>query len=79
MTQKEMPASFLGRQTFVINTNNPLITKIVSLEDKPLAKAMAEHLYDLSLLSQRELHPEALTPFINRSSEVLHKLVEHLR
>lgn len=78
MTQKEMPASLLGRQTFIINTNNPLITKIVSLEDKALAKAMAEHLYDLSLLSQRELHPESLTPFINRSSEVLHKLVEHL-
>lgn len=80
MTQKEMPRDILGKHTFVVNTNNPLISTIYKLKDKDraLSQALIEQVYDLSLLSQQELHPESFSTFINRSSDVLHRLATHI-
>ncbi|MBM3193911.1 MAG: molecular chaperone HtpG [Chlamydiae bacterium] len=76
MTQKEMPQIPLGGQTFVMNTNSPLVSAIFKLKEKDeaLAGKLTKQLYDLSLLSQKELHPENLTGFIQKTTEVLEAL-----
>lgn len=62
--------------TLVINTNHPMIEQTVAIrQEKPeLAKSMAEHLYELSLLSQRELKPTEINGFIKRSTQLLSEL-----
>ena len=68
----------LGKQTFVVNTNNPLIKMIQKLDsvDPALTQDMVNQAYELSLLSQREMDPVTLNDFISRSNRVLEKLVE---
>lgn len=66
------------KRTLVLNTNNKLIKAIYHLQnkDKELAKELSHQIYDLSLLSQKELDPNQFSSFIKRSSEVLEKLAE---
>lgn len=65
------------QKTFVINTNSKLINSIYSLKEKDtaLAKELIMHLYELSLLAQKEFHSKDLTSFISRSNKILEKLV----
>ncbi len=76
MTQKEIPKEFMGKQTLVINTNNALINSISKLQikNKEMTQSLVRQIYDLSLLSQKEMHPESINSFISRSSEVMEKL-----
>ena len=77
LTQQTLPPSLSSKRTFVVNTNSKLIQAIYGLKDKnpQLAKDMTEHLFDLSLLSQKELDPAALSDFISRSNRVLENLM----
>ena len=45
------------KRTFVVNTNNKLVQSIFALQDQnpELAQEGLPHLYELSLLSQKEL------------------------
>lgn len=65
-----------SKNTFVVNTNNKLVQKAYQLQEKEpeLAKELVHHIYELSLLSQKELEPEALSSFILRSNRVLEKM-----
>ncbi|MDR2539419.1 MAG: molecular chaperone HtpG [Chlamydiales bacterium] len=65
-----------SKNTFVVNTNNKLVQKAYQLETKEpeLAKELVHHIYELSLLSQKELAPESLSSFILRSNRVLEKM-----
>lgn len=69
----------MAPRTFVINTNSPLINGIKKLEgkDPALAQEMAKEVFELSLLSQRELDPKSLTQFIHRSTSIMAKLLEN--
>ncbi|MBF5058976.1 molecular chaperone HtpG [Candidatus Neptunochlamydia vexilliferae] len=69
-----------NKQTFVINTNSPLIQSLPKLETKnpDLATSLVKQLYELSLLSQRELPAEDFSPFLKRSSELLEELATAL-
>ncbi len=80
LTQKEMPKMPMGGQTLVVNTNNPLVEAIFNLKEKEpiLAQKLTKELYDLSLLSQKELHPENLTAFIHQTTEILELLTSKL-
>lgn len=71
---KELNA--LIKPTFVINTNNKLIQAIFQVDktDPELAQQLAREVYDLTLLSQREMEPEGLSAFITRSASVLEAL-----
>lgn len=69
------PTDMFDKHTFVVNTNNPLINALTRTEDAELAKALTQHLYELSLLGQRELKGEALSGFIDRANSLLTKLV----
>lgn len=78
LSPKDAPQQMaqMTKRTFVVNTNNPLITAIRNLDktNSDLAAEVVKEIYDLSLLSQREMDPKALDDFINRSTHVL----EHL-
>lgn len=78
LSQGDSPLGNFEKHTFVVNTNSKLVQSILAIEsqNRDLAKAMTKQVYELSLLSQRELKPEALTTFINRSNEVLEQLAE---
>ena len=70
----------LGKKTFVVNTNNPLINAIHKLEIKnpDLASALVKEAYEIALLSQREMDPMALGDFITRTVHVLEKLAQQI-
>lgn len=71
---------FFGKKTFVINTNNPIYSSIQKVDRKnpELAKDLVKEVYDLSLLSQREMGPDALHQFITRSNRVLEGLLKEI-
>ncbi len=79
MSQKEMPVDAFNKHTFVINTNNSLVKSVHSLkEHNPnLSKALVKQVYDLSLLSQKEMHPDSLSEFIKRTGSVIEELAAH--
>ena len=60
------PSMFGGNETLILNVNNKLVQYI--LEHVPM---FCKQLYDLALLSNQPLSPEAMTAFINRSNEVM--------
>ena len=74
LTQKQtLP---MQKPTFVINTNNRLILSAYSLREKhpSLAKDIIKHVFDLTLLTQKELAQADLGSFLTRSTQVLEKL-----
>lgn len=67
---------FPAKKTFVVNTNNPLIQLIEKLQaNRPeIAADLARSVYDMSLLSQRELEPGDLEKVVARQTQVLEKI-----
>jgi molecular chaperone HtpG len=51
----------------IVNGNHPLTQKILAETNEEKRKHLAQHAYDLALLSQNLLNGSALTKFINRS------------
>lgn len=78
LSGQSLPPSLGEKRTFVVNTNSKLISSIYGLKNKDpeLAKEMMTQVYELSLLSQKELEPEALSNFASRSSRLLEKLLD---
>lgn len=72
--------SLFGKRTFVVNTNNALLEAIRKLDrTKPdLAKELVQEVYELALLSQREMEPQHLNEFVNRSNRILESLATEL-
>lgn len=67
-----------GRRTFVVNTNNSLILSIQKLDaaQPDLAKDLVKEVYEIALLSQKEMDAAALHEFVNRSNRVLETLAK---
>ncbi|MGE0567823.1 MAG: molecular chaperone HtpG [Bacteroidia bacterium] len=55
----------------IVNSNHPLITKILNESDEGKQKNLAKQAADLALLSQGLLKGESLTNFIKRSVEMI--------
>jgi molecular chaperone HtpG len=55
----------------VVNTNHPLISKILNEKDKVKQNQITKRTTDLALLSQNMLKGEELTKFINQSIELI--------
>ena len=70
----------LSQRKFVVNTNHKLVALLPELDEKQpeLAKEVTCHLYQLALLSQREMSPDQLSDFVARSGTVLTDLTEKL-
>lgn len=65
-----------AKKTFVVNTNHKLIQAISRLQGKQpeVAASLAKGIYDLSLLSQKEVGPDDLGPIVERQTEILEKI-----
>lgn len=55
----------------VVNSNHPLISKILNEKDEAKQKDLTKQAIDLAMLSNGLLQGEALTKFINRSLELI--------
>jgi len=75
-----MGSMFPDEQTLVLNRSNPLIMAIAEMSGneskKDDAKLICQHVYDLAMLSHKQLDPEAMTRFIERSNVLLGKLAQ---
>ncbi|MBS0621110.1 MAG: molecular chaperone HtpG [Verrucomicrobia bacterium] len=76
LTQQSLPPGLATKRTFVVNTNSPLVQSLYKQKDPALAKEIVQHLYELSLLGQRELDASGLSAFIARSNRILESLVD---
>ena len=65
------PSMFGGNETLVLNVNNKLVQYILDHKDGEHVPMFCKQLYDLAMLSNKPLSPEAMTAFINRSNEVM--------
>jgi molecular chaperone HtpG len=68
----------MHKRKLIVNTNSPLINAIHSLANAQpeLAKELAQEVYQLALLSHREMEPAALPDFVHRTSRVLERLAK---
>jgi len=64
---RDMPDSF----NLIVNTNHPLISKVLQTEDESKQAELVRQATDLALLSQNLLKGEALTRFVKRSVELI--------
>lgn len=76
----DMGAMFPQEETLVINKSNSLINKVVELnkseDKKELVDLICSHVYDLAMISHKQLDAEAMSEFIKRSNEILLKVIE---
>ncbi|HOM01722.1 MAG TPA: molecular chaperone HtpG [Acetivibrio sp.] len=65
-------------ETLVLNSNSSLIKSLLGLKDKEDkkedVKLICEHIYDLAKMSHKQLEPDDMTRFIERSNSLLSKL-----
>ena len=62
---------FSADQTLTLNANNALVQYIIDNKAGKYVPLFAEHLYDLALLSNQPLAPEAMAKFVKRSNEIM--------
>lgn len=80
MKMYAMPGMDMGMnkegETLVLNANNKLVEYVLEHQDGENVALICEQLYDLALLQQAPLQPEAMTKFIARSNKIMLLLVQ---
>ncbi len=75
----DMSHMFPKEQTLVLNSSNKLVKSLTDMKadesKKDEIKLISEHIYDLAMMSHQPLEPDAMAKFIERSNEILMKLV----
>lgn len=75
----DMSHMFPKEQTLVLNSSNRLVKALTDMKEdetrKDQIKLISEHIYDLAMMSHQPLEPDAMAKFIERSNEILMKLV----
>lgn len=67
-----MDASMFGSdQTLTLNTNHELVKYLLNNKESEYTSDFCEQLYDLALLSNQPLSPEAMTKFVSRSNKIM--------
>ena len=68
-----MDMGAMGREgeTLVLNANNQLVSYVLDNKEGENVELICEQLYDLALLQQAPLQPEAMTKFISRSNKIM--------
>lgn len=76
----DMSHMFPKDETLVLNRSNSLIGEVLRLgkdeSRKDDAILICKHIYDLAMMSHRQLDSEAMTGFIERSNKILEKLAK---
>ena len=65
------PSMFGGQETLILNANNKLVQYVLDNQEAENTKVFCEQLYDLALISHRQLTPEEMTKFVARSNEIM--------
>lgn len=65
------PGMFGGEETLILNANHPLVQYVAEHGDAENVRIICEQLYDLAMLSHKQLSPEEMTKFVQRSNEIL--------
>ena len=65
------PGMFGGQETLVLNANHPLVQYLASNQEGEHASVICEQLYDLAMISHKQLSPEEMTKFVQRSNKIL--------
>lgn len=78
--ERQQQMSLFGKRKFVINTNSSLMESIHKLDrsNPELAKELTHEVYELALLSQKEMDPQSLQEFVNRSNRILEALTKQI-
>ena len=63
-------------ETLILNANHPLVQYVLEHQDGDNVKMICEQLYDLALLQQAPLEPEAMTKFVARSNDIMMMLTK---
>ncbi len=73
-----MDMGMMGRegQTLVLNANNKLVSYILENKEGENVSLICEQLYDLALIQQAPLQPEAMTKFVERSNKIMMMLAQ---
>ena len=74
----DMGEMFKDEETLVINLKNKLVQNILSLsreENNKDIELICQHIYDLAMISSKQLDPEAMAKFIARSNEILNLVI----
>ncbi|NGX45535.1 MAG: Chaperone protein HtpG [Chlamydiae bacterium] len=82
LTADELPPGLNVKQTFVVNTNSPLMNILYNelrTKEPELAKELLQEVYELALLSQQQLTPKELPAFTQRTSLLLEQLLSRLK
>ena len=58
-------------ETLILNANNKLVEYILENQEGENVEVICEQLYDLALIQQAPLQPEAMTKFIARSNKIM--------
>lgn len=76
----DMSHMFPKEETLVLNRNNKLVQAVMELKDREDRREdvqmICQQVYDLAMMSHRQLEPEAMAKFVERSSLILSKLAE---
>ena len=75
MSEKEV-SGFEPKPTLVLNKKHPLVSYILEHKRSKNGQLVAEQLYDLALLANRPLSPEEMTRFVERSNEIMLKILK---
>ncbi len=70
------PAMFGGDATLTLNANHALVKYIFEHKDSEHVPTFCQQLYDLAMISNQPLAPEAMTKFIARSNEIMMLLAQ---
>lgn len=66
---------FKTEETLLLNKKNKLVKYILNNKEKEASNLLCEQIYDLAMLSHKQLSPESMTTFIERSNKLLEKLI----
>ena len=64
------PNMFGGQETLVLNANHPLVKYLAGNQESDKAPLICEQLYDLAMMSHKQLSPDEMTRFVQRSNEI---------
>ena len=65
------PSMFGGDYTLTLNANHPLVQYVNNNKDNENVNMFCEQLYDLAMLSNQPLAPEAMAKFVKRSNDIM--------
>lgn len=75
MKMYAMPGMDMGMgkegETLILNANNKLVSYVLDHKEGENIDIICEQLYDLALIQQSPLQPEAMTKFIERSNKIM--------